>query len=74
LQNAQDQSHHATTACPSATWSRTSTGIVDGISPPDLHVDLRAEMDMVVVISNGAQINSPCDGFNQTPVRMVVAG
>jgi len=29
---------------------------------------------MVVVISNGAQINSPCDGFNQTPVRMVVAG
>jgi len=49
-------------------------GIVDGISAPGLHVDLRAEMDLVVVVSNCPQINNPCNGFNPTPVRMVVAG
>jgi urea carboxylase-associated protein 1 len=49
-------------------------GIVDGISAPGLFVDLRAEMDLVVVISNCPQINNPCNGFNPTPVRIVIAG
>ena len=49
-------------------------GIVDGISAPGLHVDLRAEMDVTVVISNCPQINNPCNGFNPTPVRMIVSG
>jgi urea carboxylase-associated protein 1 len=49
-------------------------GIVDGISAPGLYVDLRAEMDVVVVVSNCPQINNPCNGFNPTPVRMIVAG
>jgi urea carboxylase-associated protein 1 len=48
-------------------------GIVDGISAPGLHVDLRADMDVVVVVSNCPQINNPCNGFNPTPVRMIVA-
>ena len=48
-------------------------GIVDGISAPGLTVDLRAEMDVVVVVSNCPQINNPCNGFDPTPVRMVVA-
>jgi urea carboxylase-associated protein 1 len=48
-------------------------GIVDGISAPGLHVDLRAEMDVVVVVSNCPQINNPCNGFNPTPVRMIVS-
>ena len=49
-------------------------GIVDGISAPGLYVDLRAEMDVTVVVSNCPQINNPCNGFNPTPVRMIVAG
>ena len=49
-------------------------GIVDGISAPGLTVDLRAEMDVTVVVSNCPQINNPCNGFNPTPVRMVIAG
>jgi urea carboxylase-associated protein 1 len=49
-------------------------GIVDGISAPGLYVDLRAEMDVVVVVSNCPQINNPCNGFNPTPVRMIVSG
>jgi urea carboxylase-associated protein 1 len=48
-------------------------GIVDGISAPGLSVDLRAEMDVIVVVSNCPQINNPCNGFNPTPVRMIVA-
>jgi len=49
-----------------------SLGIVDGISAPGLWVDLRAEMDTLVVVSNCPQINNPCNGFDPTPVRMVV--
>jgi urea carboxylase-associated protein 1 len=49
-------------------------GIVDGISAPGLFVDIRAEMELVVVVSNCPQINNPCNGFNPTPVRMVIAG
>jgi len=48
-------------------------GIVDGISAPGLMVDVRAEMDVDVVVSNCPQINNPCNGFNPTPVRMIVA-
>ena len=48
-------------------------GIVDGISAPGLTVDIRAEMDVDVVVSNCPQINNPCNGFNPTPVRMIVA-
>jgi urea carboxylase-associated protein 1 len=48
-------------------------GIVDGISAPGLTVDLRAEMDVIVLVSNCPQINNPCNGFNPTPVRMIVS-
>jgi uncharacterized protein len=47
-------------------------GIVDGISSPGLTVSLRAEVDTLVLVSNCPQINNPCNGFNPTPVRMVV--
>lgn len=47
-------------------------GIVDGISAPGLTVDLRADMDVIVVVSNCPQINNPCNGFDPTPVRMIV--
>jgi urea carboxylase-associated protein 1 len=49
-------------------------GIVDGISAPGLYVDLRAEMDLVAIVSNCPQINNPCNGFDPTPVRMIITG
>ncbi|MFI1991815.1 urea amidolyase associated protein UAAP2 [Actinoplanes sp. NPDC020271] len=49
-----------------------SLGIVDGISAPGLALSLRAEMDVLVLVSNCPQINNPCNGFDPTPVRMVV--
>jgi urea carboxylase-associated protein 1 len=47
-------------------------GIVDGISRPGLTVTMRAEIDTLVLISNCPQINNPCNGFDPTPVRVVV--
>ncbi len=49
-----------------------SLGIVDGISGAGLTVSLRAEMDVLVLVSNCPQINNPCNGFDPTPVRMVI--
>ena len=45
-------------------------GIVDGISSPGLRVALRAETDVLVLISNCPQVNNPCNGFDPTPVRL----
>ncbi len=49
-----------------------SLGIVDGISAPGLSVTLRAELDTLVIISNCPQINNPCNGFDPTPVELVI--
>jgi urea carboxylase-associated protein 1 len=48
-------------------------GIVDGLSAPGKSVTLRADIDMLVLVSNCPQINNPCNGFNPTPVRMVIS-
>ena len=49
-------------------------GIVDGISAPGLSVDVRAEIDTLVLISNCPQVNNPCNGFDPTPVQLQVLG
>lgn len=46
--------------------------IVDGISDPGSMVDLRAEKDALVVISNCPQMNNPCNGYNPTPIRLII--
>ncbi len=46
--------------------------IVDGVSRPGDAVELRAEMDVLCVISNCPQINNPCNGFNPTPIRVLI--
>jgi urea carboxylase-associated protein 1 len=49
-----------------------SLGIVDGISAPGLTVAVRAEIDILVLISNCPQVNNPCNGFNPSPIRLIV--
>jgi len=44
----------------------------DGISGAGKYVELRAEMDVVVLISNCPQLNNPCNGYNPTPIRLLV--
>jgi urea carboxylase-associated protein 1 len=46
--------------------------VVDGISAPGNHVDITADMDVIFVISNCPQVNNPCNGFDPTPVRVLI--
>jgi uncharacterized protein len=46
--------------------------IVDGVSSPGDFVELVAEMDVLCVISNCPQINNPCNGFDPTPIRVLI--
>ena len=46
--------------------------IVDGLSTPGDYVELVARMDVLCVISNCPQINNPCNGFNPTPIQVLV--
>jgi uncharacterized protein YcgI (DUF1989 family) len=45
--------------------------IVDGWSKPGDHVDLRAETDVLVAVSNCPQIHNPCNGGRPSPIRLV---
>jgi len=47
--------------------------VADGDSKPGGYVDLRAEMDVLVVISNCPQVNNPCNGFTPTPIRVIIS-
>jgi uncharacterized protein len=43
----------------------------DGMSAAGRHVELRALMDILVLISNCPQLNNPCNAWNPTPVRVL---
>ena len=43
-----------------------------GRSRPGGYVDLRAERDVLAVISNCPQINNPCNAFNPTAIRVLI--
>ncbi len=42
----------------------------DGLSAPGKYLELRADRDMLVLISNCPQLNNPCNGYDPTPVRL----
>ena len=44
----------------------------DGVSGPGRYVEMRAETDVLVLISNCPQLNNPCNAYNPTPVRLLV--
>jgi urea carboxylase-associated protein 1 len=44
----------------------------DGLSGPGKYVELRADMDVVAVISNCPQLNNPCNAYNPTPIRVLI--
>jgi urea carboxylase-associated protein 1 len=44
----------------------------DGISAPGKYVELTAKMDVVMLISNCPQLNNPCNGYNPTPIEILV--
>lgn len=44
----------------------------DGISAPGKYVEMKAFMDTIVLISNCPQLNNPCNGYNPTPVEVLI--
>jgi urea carboxylase-associated protein 1 len=44
----------------------------DGVSAPGKYVEMRAEMDVLAIISNCPQLNNPCNAYNPTPVRVLI--
>ncbi|HEY4361238.1 MAG TPA: urea amidolyase associated protein UAAP2 [Bryobacteraceae bacterium] len=44
----------------------------DGISEPGKYVEVRAEMDVLVLISNCPQLNNPCNAYNPTPIQVLI--
>ena len=53
----------------------TATGelsFADGLSAPGKYVELRAEMDVWMLVSNCPQLNNPCNGYNPTPAQFLL--
>ena len=44
----------------------------DGVSSPGRYVELKADMDVVILISNCPQLNNPCNAYNPTPVEVII--
>jgi uncharacterized protein len=49
-----------------------SAGVADGVSQPGSYVELRAERDVLAVLSNCPQLHNPCNGYNPTPIQAVI--
>ena len=53
----------------------TSAGelhFADGISAAGRYVQMRAQMDVLVLISNCPQLNNPCNAYNPTPIQILI--
>jgi urea carboxylase-associated protein 1 len=44
----------------------------DGLSAPGKYVEMRAEINVIVLISNCPQLNNPCNAYNPTPVEVLI--
>ena len=44
----------------------------DGISAPGKYVEIKAEMDLIVLISNCPQLNNPCNAYNPTKIQLII--
>ena len=44
----------------------------DGVSGPGRYVEMRAERDVICLISNCPQLNNPCNAYNPTPIEVVI--
>lgn len=44
----------------------------DGVSAPGKYVEMRAEMNVLMLVSNCPQLNNPCNAYNPTPARFLV--
>jgi hypothetical protein len=44
----------------------------DGVSAGGKYVEMRAERDVIALISNCPQLNNPCNGYDPTPIEVII--
>lgn len=44
----------------------------DGVSGAGKYVELAAEMDVLMLVSNCPQLNNPCNAYNPTPLEILI--
>jgi urea carboxylase-associated protein 1 len=44
----------------------------DGVSEPGKYVEMRAEEEVLCLISNCPQLNNPCNAYNPTPIEVAI--
>jgi hypothetical protein len=44
----------------------------DGISDAGKYVEMKAAMDVIVLVSNCPQLNNPCNAYNPTPIEILI--
>lgn len=44
----------------------------DGLSGPGEYVEMRAAIDVIVLLSNCPQLNNPCNAYNPTPLEVLI--
>lgn len=44
----------------------------DGVSAGGKYVEMRAERDVIALISNCPQLNNPCNGYDPTPIEVMI--
>ncbi|HET8710118.1 MAG TPA: urea amidolyase associated protein UAAP2 [Spongiibacteraceae bacterium] len=49
-----------------------SLTFADGISEAGKYVELKAEMDVIALVSNCPQLNNPCNAYNPTPIEVLI--
>ena len=49
-----------------------SAGIAQAELQPNSYVSLRAETDVLTVLSNCPEMHNPCNGYNPTPIKVTV--
>jgi urea carboxylase-associated protein 1 len=49
-----------------------SAGIAQAELQPNSYVSLRAETDVLAVLSNCPEMHNPCNGYNPTPIKVTV--
>jgi uncharacterized protein len=52
--------------------SEGGLSFADGVSGPGKYVEMRAAMDVIALISNCPQLNNPCNGYNPTPLEVLI--
>ena len=49
-----------------------SAGVANSEPIPGSYVSLRAETDVLAVLSNCPQMHNPCNGYNPTPIKVTI--